>query len=42
MDVLLPSISRYSGKEMIPAAIMHGIALELSVPLLVSLFCGIE
>lgn len=40
MDVMLPSISRYSGKDMIPAAIMHGIALELSVPLLVSLFCG--
>ena len=40
MDVMLPSISRYSGKEMIPAAILHGIILEMSVPLLVSLFCG--
>lgn len=40
MDVLLPSISRYSGKDMIPAAILHGIILEMSVPLLVSLFCG--
>lgn len=40
MDVMLPSISRYSGKEMVPAAILHGIILEMSVPLLVSLFCG--
>ena len=40
MDVMLPSISRYSGKEMVPTAILHGIILEMSVPLLVSLFCG--
>ncbi len=40
MDVMLPSISRYSGKEMVPAAIMHGIALEVSVPLLVTIFCN--
>ncbi len=40
MDVMLPAISRYSGKGMVPTAIMHGIALELSVPLLVTLFCG--
>lgn len=39
MDVLLPSISRYSGKEMVPVAILHGIILEMSVPLLVTLFC---
>ncbi len=41
MDVMLPSISRYSGKDMVPAAILHGIALELSVPLLVTVFCKI-
>ena len=31
MDVLLPSISRYSGKEMIPIAILHGILIDISV-----------
>lgn len=39
IDVLLPSIARYSGKEMIPIAIFHGIIIELSVPLFVSFFC---
>lgn len=42
MDVLLPMISRCSGKNMIPLAILHGIILELSVPLLVSFFCGLN
>ncbi len=36
MDVLLPSISRYSGKEMIPIAILHGILIDMSVPVFVS------
>lgn len=40
MDVMLPMISRYSGKNMIPIAILHGIILEMSVPFLVSLFCN--
>lgn len=39
LDVLLPSIVRYSGKEMIPIAIFHGIIIEVSVPLFVSFFC---
>lgn len=39
LDVLLPSIVRYSGKEMIPVAIFHGIIIEVSVPLFVSFFC---
>ena len=39
MDVLLPSISRYSGKEMIPIAILHGILIDMSVPVFVSFFC---
>ena len=29
MDVMLPMISRYSGKNMIPIAILHGIILEM-------------
>ena len=39
MDVCLPVISRYSGKNIVPTAIIHGIVLEVSVPLLISLFC---
>lgn len=38
-DVLLPSISRYSGKEIIPIAIIHGILINISVPFFVSIFC---
>ncbi|WP_303013150.1 lysine exporter LysO family protein [uncultured Bacteroides sp.] len=41
MDVLLPSISRYSGKDMIPVAILHGILIDMSVPVFVSFFCNI-
>ncbi len=40
-DVLMPAIIRYSGKEMIPAAIINGIVLEMSVPLLVGFFCSV-
>lgn len=40
MDVLLPSITRYSGKEIIPVAILHGILIDMSVPLFVSFFCS--
>ena len=32
MDVVLPAITRYSGKEMIPVAILHGILIDFSVP----------
>ena len=39
MDVCLPVISRCSGKNIIPIAIIHGIVLEICVPLLISLFC---
>ena len=39
MDVLLPMITRCSGKHMVPLAILHGIILELTVPFLVSFFC---
>lgn len=38
-DVLLPSITRYSGKEVIPIAIIHGLIINVSVPFFVSLFC---
>ncbi len=39
VDVLMPSIIRYSGKEMIPTALANGVLLDLSVPVLVSFFC---
>ncbi len=41
MDVLLPSITRCSGKEVMPIAIFHGILIDLSVPFFVNLFCNL-
>lgn len=40
MDVCLPSIIKTTGdKSLLPVAIIHGIILEISVPILISLFC---
>lgn len=39
MDVVLPTITRFSGKDMIPVAILHGILLDMSVPFFVTWFC---
>lgn len=41
MDVRLPSITRYSGKDIIPIAILHGILIDMSVPIFVSFFCSL-
>lgn len=41
MDVALPMIVRCGGQEMFPIALMHGVVLEISVPLLVTLFAEI-
>ncbi|MDE6494908.1 MAG: lysine exporter LysO family protein [Duncaniella sp.] len=41
MDVTLPMILRCTGQEMFPIAIMHGVVLEIGVPLLVTLFASI-
>lgn len=41
MDVLLSSITRCSGKEVMPIAIFHGILIDLSVPFFVNLFCNL-
>lgn len=38
MDVTLPMIVRCTGQEMFPIALMHGLVLEISVPILVTLF----
>ena len=39
MDVLLPSIIKYGGKEIMPVAIINGVMLEMMVPFLVTFFC---
>lgn len=39
-DLLLPSISRYSGQEMIPIAVIHGLLINVSVPFFVSFSAG--
>lgn len=38
IDTLLPTITRFSGKEYIVIAIFHGIVMEIAVPVLVTLF----
>ncbi|MCC8153111.1 MAG: lysine exporter LysO family protein [Tannerellaceae bacterium] len=40
MDTTLPIITRYSGKDLVFVAILHGIIVDLSVPFLVSFFCS--
>lgn len=40
-DTTLPTISRISGTQFVPVAIFHGLIVDLSVPLLVPLFCAI-
>lgn len=39
MDVVLPMITRYSGSDMLPIAILHGLLIDMSVPFFVSFFC---
>jgi len=39
IDTTLPVITKYSGKDFVFIAILHGILVDLSVPFLVSLFC---
>lgn len=41
MDVTLPMIVQCTGQAMFPVAMMHGMVLEVSVPLLVTLFVGL-
>lgn len=42
MDVCLPIILKASGNDgkWLPVSVFHGIALELAVPILISLFCN--
>jgi uncharacterized membrane protein YbjE (DUF340 family) len=39
MDVVLPMITRYSGSDMLPVAILHGLLIDMSVPFFISFFC---
>ena len=41
IDTTLPVITKFSGKDMVFIAIMHGILVDLSVPFLVSFFCSL-
>lgn len=40
MDTTLPIIVRYSGSELAIVSVFHGLVVDLSVPLLVTLFCS--
>lgn len=41
MDTLLPLVSRCAGPAFVPLALLHGLALEVSVPILVTLCCAL-
>ncbi|MBR6759945.1 MAG: lysine exporter LysO family protein [Alistipes sp.] len=41
MDVTLPVITRFSGRDWVFVAILHGIVVDFSVPFLVPLFCSL-
>lgn len=41
MDTSLPIITRYSGKELVFVAIFHGVIVDFTVPLFVTLFCSL-
>lgn len=41
MDVLLPTIVSRSGSGVMPAAVVHGVLIDMSVPVLVTFFCSL-
>lgn len=41
MDVLLPTIVSRSGSRVMPAAVVHGVLIDMSVPVLVTFFCSL-
>ena len=41
MDVTLPVITRFSGKDWVIVSIVHGIVVDFSVPFLVPFFCSL-
>jgi len=42
MDTTLPVITKYAGKDLVFVAIFHGIVVDFTVPLFVSLFCSLS
>ena len=40
-DVALNAVAKYSGEEVVPIAIVHGILVNLSVPFIVSMLCNL-
>ncbi len=41
MDTTLPIITKYCGKDLVFVAIFHGVLVDLTVPMFVSLFCSL-
>lgn len=41
MDTTLPIITKYCGRQMVFVSIFHGVVIDFSVPLFVSLFCSL-
>lgn len=41
MDTTLPVILRFSGKEFAVVSVFHGVVLDISVPVLVTIFCSV-
>jgi uncharacterized membrane protein YbjE (DUF340 family) len=41
MDTTLPIITRYSGKDLVFVAIIHGFIVDFTVPFFVTFFCTI-
>ena len=41
MDVTLPVVTQYAGREGVFVAIVHGVVVDFSVPFWVSLFCAL-
>ena len=41
VDVVLPTIIRVSGKQMISISLFHGMLIDMSVPVLVPFFCSL-
>ena len=42
MDTTLPVIQRYSGNAFVPVSIFHGVVMDLSVPLFLTLFVSLS
>ena len=40
-DTTLPVITKYCGNEFVAVSIVHGVLVDLSVPFLVTFFCGL-